>query len=129
MKFSSSLFLYLAVGVIVVGLIAYAVVKGQAPSIYDSFAQCLTEKNVKMYGAWWCPHCQNQKKLFGKSFDFIEYIECSVPGSQAMNELCKQAGIQGYPTWEFGDGNRMSGEQSLQTLAEKTGCTLTVDDE
>ena len=36
---------------------------GLAPT--DALAQCLTAKGVKMYGAYWCSHCQNQKKAFG----------------------------------------------------------------
>ena len=31
----------------------------------NAFAQCLSEKAVTMYGADWCPHCQNEKNAFG----------------------------------------------------------------
>jgi len=27
-----------------------------------TFAKCLTENGAKMYGAYWCTHCENQKK-------------------------------------------------------------------
>ena len=37
------------------------------PSKYDSFAQCLAQKEITMYGAVWCPHCQAQKKEFDNS--------------------------------------------------------------
>ena len=37
----------------------------------DRLAQYLTSQNVTMYGTSWCSHCQNQKKLFGKSFKYI----------------------------------------------------------
>jgi hypothetical protein len=46
------------------------------PSRYDTFADCLTESGAKMYGTDWCPHCKNQKKLFGSSFDKVDYINC-----------------------------------------------------
>ena len=32
-----------------------------------SLAQCLTEKEVIMYGTEWCSHCKNQKAMFGES--------------------------------------------------------------
>ena len=32
---------------------------------YDSFAQCLATKQAKMYGLYWCPHCVEQKEMFG----------------------------------------------------------------
>ena len=30
-----------------------------------------------MYGAYWCPHCQAQKKVFGESFQYVPYVECT----------------------------------------------------
>jgi hypothetical protein len=124
MKLSSTNLLFAVAGLVVVVLIGYAIVAPAAPSKYDSFASCLTEKGVKMWGAWWCPHCTNQKKLFGSSFKNVEYIECSPGGSRTMSIQCREAGIEGFPTWEFGDGTRLSGEQQLATLAERSGCSL-----
>ena len=124
MKFSSSWILYGAAVLVIVGLIVFAVTKNVAPGEHDQFAQCLTDKGVKMYGAWWCPHCQKQKALFGNSFSKMKYIECSAPGTQQMNQVCREANIKGYPTWEFGDGSRVSGEQSLEDLGKKVGCAL-----
>lgn len=121
---NSSKYLYAAAALVVILLIGFIATKEKAPSIYDGFAQCLTEKGAQMYGAWWCPHCENQKKSFGNSFDYIKYTECSVPGSRAMNETCKEAGIEGYPTWVFEDDSRLSGERSMEELSEKTGCEL-----
>ena len=37
---------------------------------YDAFARCLEDRQVKMYGAYWCPHCAEQKEMFGESFDW-----------------------------------------------------------
>ena len=85
----------------------------------DSFAQCLAEKEVKMYGAEWCSHCKNQKELFGRSFQYVPYVECPED-----TETCTAAGVEGYPTWIFADGSKKEGEVSLETLAEKTDCEL-----
>ncbi len=91
------------------------------PGEYDSFAKCLTEKGVKMYGTEWCPHCQNQKRLFGSSFDNINYIDCDI-----RREECVNAGIQGYPTWII-KGQQYPGEKSLEELSDLTGCELAKD--
>ncbi len=88
----------------------------------DTFAQCLTENGAKFYGAYWCPHCQNQKTMFGESVKYITYIECALPNERGQTPECTDAGIEAYPTWTFADGTRKSGELTLAYLAEKTGC-------
>ena len=51
---------------------AYYFLYYQKPlSTLDSFAKCLSAKGVKMYGAWWCPHCKDQKESFGYSFQYV----------------------------------------------------------
>jgi len=93
-------------------------------STLDSFAQCLRTKGAKMYGAWWCPHCADQKESFGYAFQYVNYVECSPPGERTMNDTCKQAGIKNFPTWQYPDGSRVEGVQPLDVLAHKTGCKL-----
>ena len=39
----------------------------------------MASKQVKMYGAYWCPHCAEQKEVLGSSYRFV-YVECGVPG-------------------------------------------------
>lgn len=77
-----------------------------------------------MYGAYWCPHCADQKQIFGSSFEYVSYVECGIRGSRAEAPECVQAGIQHFPTWQFGDGERREGFTPLKTLSEKTGCRL-----
>lgn len=126
-KLSSSTMMLVGFGVVVFGgLIAFAVFNKAAPSPNDAFAQCLTEKGVKMYGAWWCPHCAKQKALFGSAFDYVDYVECS-PNSankSIVAQECKDAGIEGYPTWTFPDGTELNGEQPLTSLGAKVGCDV-----
>ena len=95
-----------------------------SPGKYDDFAKCLTDNGVAMYGAYWCPHCQNQKKTFGKSFDYINYVECDPRGDNARPQLCKEKGVEGYPTWEFANGDMISGELPLNELSFRSGCSL-----
>lgn len=94
------------------------------PGELDKFAQCLKDRGAVFYGAFWCPHCQNQKAMFGKSAKLLPYTECSTPDGRGQLAVCKEKNITGYPTWEFGDGSREVGEVSIQKLSEKTGCQL-----
>lgn len=95
-----------------------------APGKYDAFAQCLGEKGATFYGAFWCSHCAQQKQLFGKSAKLLPYVECSTPDGKGQTAICSSKEIEGYPTWEFADGTRLSAVMSPQQLAEKTGCEL-----
>ena len=89
-----------------------------------SFAQCITQKGAKMYGASWCTHCAAQKKMFGDAFKNVNYVECAQESNpQAQTPACQAAGIQGYPTWEVG-GQKYPGEITLEKLSQLTGCTL-----
>lgn len=91
---------------------------------YADFATCIKDSGAKFYGAFWCPHCHQQKLLFGDAVDKLPYIECSTPDKQGQTQVCIDAGITGYPTWEFSDKSRLDGEVSLDKLAEKTSCPL-----
>src|SRR3990167_8799212 len=86
---------------------------------YDEFAKCLASSGVTMYGAYWCSHCQNEKRNFGSSFQYVPYVECT----QEV-ELCRAKGVAGYPTWITEDGKKYEGEQGLNRLAEISGCEL-----
>lgn len=110
--------------VAIVMLVAWAAVQQSAPSKLDGFAQCLKDKGATFYGAFWCPHCQDQKKLFGTAKRFLPYVECSTPDGKSQRPVCTEKKIQGYPAWDFADGERVSGLLSLEKLAEKTGCVL-----
>jgi hypothetical protein len=90
----------------------------------DGFARCLAEKKATMYGSFLCSHCDDQKKLFGPSFQYVPYVECTVRGSRQMTFPCIVANIRFTPTWIFADGERRTGVQSLKSLSTKTECSL-----
>lgn len=94
------------------------------PGPHDALAQCLTDEGAIFYGAYTCPHCQQQKQMFGRSERLLPYVECATPGGQGQTEECRAENITGYPTWEFQDGSRLEGVQRLDTLAERAGCTV-----
>ena len=124
MKLTSTHYFIIAVVVVFVGLIGWKVYESNKPGIFDSFAQCLADEGAVFYGAFWCPHCADQKNMFGNSDRLLPYKECSLPSGQGQNEECNAAGIETYPTWDFADGTRAQGVQSISTLAEKTNCEL-----
>ena len=97
-------------------------VTGKNTASIDDFAKCVGEK-TKMYGAFWCGHCQNQKKMFGSAFQYVDYIECDPRGENSQTDLCLAVGIQGYPSWEI-NNKLYPGEMSLEKLAELSGCEL-----
>lgn len=108
---------------VMLGLVALPVIiwaklsfRPETAGRYDSLAKCLTEKKIVMYGTSWCSHCQAQKKLFGSSWQYVSYVECSLAGSQEQAPVCKEAGIKGYPTWVLADGEKLEGELSLERL-------------
>lgn len=95
----------------------------QKASALDGFAQCLASKGWTMYGAYWCPHCQNEKAAFGDSFRYVNYVECT----QEPNR-CTAVGIKGFPTWMTDDGRRFEGEQGIKKLSEVSECSLRQSD-
>jgi hypothetical protein len=114
----------IAMGIVIIfaGIYFFAVRKGDTR--LDAFAQCLSDKNVKMYGLYWCEHCAQQKEMFGGSFKHVNYIECGIKGSRDEEPACKTAGVKNFPTWEFPDGSRKEGAQALGILSAKSGCQL-----
>ncbi len=110
--------------VIIGGLVSLLVVQAKKPGKYDNLAQCINNSGTKFYGAFWCPHCQATKAMFGKSAKLLPYIECSTPDGKGQLPVCTEKEVKGYPTWVFPDGSRISGEQTIQALAEKTNCPL-----
>ena len=119
-------YIYSLVGLLVVAGIVWLIVTPGKPGIYDDFAKCIKNKGVTFYGAFWCPHCQAQKARFGKSAQYLPYVECSNPDGQSQNQLCTDAGIKTYPTWQFSASttDRVTGEIELADLASKTSCVL-----
>ena len=92
--------------------------------LYDSLAKCIAQSSSTFYGAFWCPHCRDQKTSFGTGAEFLPYHECSLPDGSGETQGCIDAGVKKYPTWVFKDGSRLVGAQSPSTLAQKTNCPL-----
>jgi glutaredoxin len=85
-----------------------------------SLAQHLAATGSTMYGAYWCPHCADQKAMFGDAVDQLPYVECAADGENAQPDLCSAKGVQAYPTWEI-NGQLYPGVKSLEDLAQLSG--------
>ena len=96
--------------------------KASLPGEYDALATCLADKGVKFYGAFWCPHCKEQKEKFGNSAKLLPYIECSTPDTKGQLQVCKDLGIEGYPTWIFPDGTRENKVLDPEEIGKKVAC-------
>ncbi|MEL6492221.1 MAG: vitamin K epoxide reductase family protein [Cyanobacteria bacterium J06621_3] len=92
-----------------------------------ALAKHLTDVGAKMYGAYWCPHCFDQKQLFGQvAYKDMPYIECADDGKNNQAALCASEGIRQYPIWRV-NGVELAGTQTLETLAEASGYTGPTD--
>jgi|SRR3989338_2602091 len=112
---------FIIVLILFIALYGYRNIAGEsAQGQYDEFAKYLTEQGVRMYGTEWCPHCKNQKKLFGNSFQYINYTDCD-----KNRDECSIEGITGYPTWKIGEQSYPGG-QSLERLAQLSGYNKTI---
>ncbi len=123
MKKGVLIFWGIIIGLIVLGVGASFIASAQ-PNQLDSFAKCLQENGTKMYGAFWCPHCQRTRAMFGSAVQYVPYVECSTPDGQGQTQICKDKGVSSYPTWIFPDGSTLNGEHTLAEISQASKCPL-----
>ena len=100
-------------------------IKGMPPAVLATsttekikLAEHLTSQGAVMYNAYWCPHCHDQKEMFGKeAAEKLNLVECAEDGFNNQRQLCKDKGITGFPSWEI-NGSIDSGVKTLKELAE-----------
>ncbi|KAL3696822.1 hypothetical protein R1sor_010898 [Riccia sorocarpa] len=92
-----------------------------------TLAKYLQSIGAKMYGAFWCSHCYEQKQMFGReAMKYVDYVECYPEGYRKgvqIAKACDAANIQGFPTWII-KGKTYSGEQDFDGLAKASGFDL-----
>ncbi len=100
-------------------------VKSESGPAEIALAQHLTAIGAKVFTAYWCPACHQQKELFGNpAIQDLDIIECDPKGQNAQVDLCRAAPIEGFPTWEI-KGKFYTGVQPLADLADLSGYTGT----
>jgi uncharacterized membrane protein len=85
-----------------------------------ALADHLRESGATLYGAYWCPHCQEQKQAFGAAAGRLPYVECDPRGTNAQPAACQAAGVRAYPTWII-DGQKIEGEIPPSELGRLSG--------
>ncbi|NMF58533.1 protein disulfide isomerase family protein [Pseudanabaena yagii] len=82
-----------------------------------ALSKYLKKIGAKVYTAYWCPHCHNQKERFGKeAVKNLQVIECDRRGVNPQTQLCIDKKIRGFPTWEI-NGRFYEGDRTLENLA------------
>lgn len=96
-----------------------ALVSTQSSSRGEQLAKRLKDAGAKMYGAFWCSHCHEQKEAFGsQAMKDFPYVECYPDGFHKFDDLatqCKDAKIQAFPAWII-NGQTYPGAQSFDKL-------------
>jgi len=90
----------------------------------NSFAKCLADSGIVMYGSYECKFCNRQKDLFGLSFEHVNYVDC---GEQALK--CTERSVDVLPTWmhlskDGAEIKRHSGLLTIKELSEFSSCPL-----
>jgi len=117
-----------------VGKPAVPLGKGVAPAVQAAsspakiaLAEHLSATGARIYTAYWCPHCHEQKELFGKEATAkLTVIECAPDGQNSQKALCDAKKIEGFPSWEI-NGQIDSGVKPLAKLAEQSGYQGPID--
>jgi uncharacterized membrane protein/glutaredoxin len=89
-----------------------------------ALAAHLKKIGATMYGGWFCPHCHEQKQVFGREAvkESFNYVECNEQGKNPQVAICRKEGITSFPTWDI-QGKKYSGVQTPEKLAELSGYT------
>ena len=109
--------LVIIIAIVGAGYLLVQVSKPDATAPKAVFAQCLKDEGVLFYGAFWCPHCQAEKALFGNSKSFLPYVECS-NADNSQKQICIDKKIEGYPTFFFPK------EITIESASEPVVCAI-----
>ncbi len=101
---------------------AIATVSFEEPDLV-AFAQALSATDTTFFGAAWCPHCTDQKELFEDGQHYLPFVEVTNP-DRTPNPIGIEEEVFTYPTWEFPDGSRLEGQQSLATISQRSGVPI-----
>ena len=86
----------------------------------DDIANNITANGWVLYSTTSCPHCVEQKNVFGESIDYILIINCDL-NENAYGE-CVAKNVTGVPTWiNSVTGEMRMGVQNVDNLIEMGG--------
>ncbi len=104
---NSRLIIFVLVMVAIIVMMTIVIRGSSTSGKYDTFAKALVKEGVAFYGAFWCPHCQEQEKWFEASRQKLTaeglYKECE-HADRSRFPICDENKIESYPTWTFPKG-------------------------
>ena len=101
----------------------------------QSLTDCLIEKNVHLYSAWWCMPCLQQEqtleKELGEEWGYFKeniVVQCYEESKISLVQQCEDKKIEFFPAWEFPNRNPNweYGVQSLEKIAKLAGCEYNI---
>ncbi|KAJ9540894.1 hypothetical protein OSB04_027400 [Centaurea solstitialis] len=99
-------------------------IKAPSSPLALKLAAHLRSIGAKMYGAFWCSHCLEQKQMFGsEAAKLLDYVECFPDGYKTGTPLgkeCSKTIIEGFPMWVI-NGKVLKGYQEFPELAKASG--------
>ncbi|MDO8660805.1 MAG: hypothetical protein Q7K43_02865 [Candidatus Woesearchaeota archaeon] len=104
--------------ILVIGISAFSYMSIATPGRFDSFAKCLKEKGVVMYGNDFCSYTQKQLSWFEKSRKELNYVRCA-----DNKQLCDSKSVRTTPTWEI-NGAMYPEVQTFERLSTLSGCAI-----
>lgn len=78
-------------------------------------AKCIGQNSV-LYVQRGCSHCEDQKNLFGDSYQYLNITDCFYETQKCINNS-----IEATPTWVI-KSQKYVGVQTIETLKNLTGC-------
>ncbi len=89
-----------------------------------AFAKALKSGGVTLYGAAWDATTTAQRQLFGDGSQFLNFVDVT-NSNHSFNSIATSLNISTTsPTWIFADQTRLTGLQSLETLAWQAGIAM-----
>jgi hypothetical protein len=106
----------LIVFILIISVAGFFIIRGRSdstPNPKTALAQCLADKGATFYGAYWCPHCNNQKLAFGsRASKKLPYVECALFPSEVSSTASRV--LKEYKAGTYAGGYK----QELDTLSK-----------
>ncbi len=105
--------LWITIAIIIAVIILSAIILSRGNGVSKETTMCIAN-NSELYVQLGCHACENQEKLFGSNYKYLNVIDCWFE-----REKCLE--IEKVPTWII-KGEKYTGVQSIEKLKELTGC-------
>lgn len=115
-------------GVVSAGIMFLAQREPAPQQDLTSLVECINETGVVYYKSVQCSNCRRQEQRLGDAYWKLNSIECHPDGQDSNPKLCLEKEVSKTPTFilekDDVELNRLVGLQSVENLAEFSGCNL-----